>query len=47
MRFHEESHYTRPEEVVDFSSAPVATVSHLRGTSHGAYKFARAMHNRP
>ena len=36
----EESHYTRPEEVIDFSTrSGVDSLSISIGTSHGAYKF--------
>ncbi len=37
---HEESHYTKPEEVVDFvSKTGVDSLAISIGTSHGAYKF--------
>ena len=36
----EESHYTRPEEVIDFSTrSGVDSLAISIGTSHGAYKF--------
>ena len=36
----EESHYTRPEEVIDFSTRTVCdSLAISIGTSHGAYKF--------
>ena len=36
----EESHYTRPEEVIDFSTQPGCdSLAIAIGTSHGAYKF--------
>ena len=37
---HEESHYTKPEEVIDFvSKTGVDSLAISIGTSHGAYKF--------
>ena len=37
---HEESHYTKPEEVIDFTSKTgVDSLAISIGTSHGAYKF--------